>query len=85
MGDLLSEGQESRITDDLYREADILLKPSEVAKWLNIHINTVRRWSRLGVLPSLRIGPRNDRRFRSRDIKMFIKKHPYDYSAHQEV
>lgn len=78
MGDLLSEGQGSRITDDLYRETDVLLKPSEVAKCLNVHINTVRRWSSLGVLPSFRVGPRNDRRFRSRDIEMFIKKHPYD-------
>ena len=76
MGNLLSEGEEGRSANDLNRELDILLKPSEAAKWLNVHINTVRRWSRLGVLPSLRIGPRNDRRFRSRDIEMFIKKHP---------
>ena len=76
MGNLLSEGEEGRSANDLHRELDILLKPSEAAKWLNVHINTVRRWSRLGVLPSLRIGPRNDRRFRSRDIEMFIKKHP---------
>ena len=45
-----------------------LLTVREVAAMLNIHINTVRRWSDLGVLKAYRIGPRGDRRFRREDV-----------------
>jgi excisionase family DNA binding protein len=44
----------------------------EVAHFLNIHVNTVRRWSDLGVLKAYRIGPRGDRRFRREDILAFL-------------
>jgi len=44
----------------------------EVAHFLHIHVNTVRRWSDLGVLKAYRIGPRNDRRFRREDILAFL-------------
>ena len=44
------------------------LTTSDVAHLLNIHINTVRRWSNKGILKSYRIGPRGDRRFNREDI-----------------
>ena len=44
------------------------LRTSDVAHLLNIHINTVRRWSNKGILKSYRIGPRGDRRFKREDI-----------------
>jgi len=50
-----------------------LLTAGEVARLLNVHINTVRNWSNLGVLKSIRIGPRNDRRFREKDILTFLE------------
>lgn len=55
-------------------ETDSLLTTSDVANLLNIHIITVRRWSNLGVLPSFRIGPRGDRRFRKEDILTFLER-----------
>ncbi len=48
-----------------------MLTTSEVARILNVHINTVRRWSNQGVLKSYRIGPRGDRRFRKDDVDAF--------------
>ena len=44
----------------------------EVAGLLNIQVNTVGRWSDLGVLKSCRIGPRGDRRFRREEILTFL-------------
>ena len=44
------------------------LRTSDVAHLLNVHINTVRRWSNKGILKSYRIGPRGDRRFKRKDI-----------------
>jgi len=44
------------------------LRTSDVAHLLNVHINTVRRWSNKGILRSYRIGPRGDRRFKQKDI-----------------
>ena len=49
-----------------------MLTIAETAHLLNVHINTVRRWSDQGVLKSCRIGTRGDRRFRSEDIDSFL-------------
>lgn len=45
---------------------------TEVAHLLNVHINTVRRWSNQGVLKTYRIGPRGDRRFSKEDLEDFL-------------
>jgi len=45
-----------------------MLTVREVAQLLNIHSNTVRRWSDQGIIRAYRIGPRGDRRFRREDI-----------------
>lgn len=52
--------------------ASALLTTSEVARQLNVHINTVRRWSNRGIIKAYRIGPRGDRRFRTEDIAGFL-------------
>ena len=44
----------------------------ELAKFLNVHINTVRRWSDQGIIKSYRIGPRGDRRFSRDDVLIFL-------------
>ncbi len=49
-----------------------VLTVREVASYLNIHVNTVRRWSDFGILEAYRIGPRRDRRFRREDILAFL-------------
>ena len=48
------------------------LLAGEVARFLNVHINTVRRWSNLGLLEAHRIGNRGDRRFRKNDVDRLI-------------
>ncbi len=54
------------------KEIASLLTTSDVARLLNIHINTVRRWSNEGKLKSYRIGTRGDRRFQQDDIAIFL-------------
>ena len=55
-----------------HEEIDPMLTTSEVARLLNVHINTVRRWSNQGVLKTYRIGTRGDRRFHREDIATFL-------------
>ena len=50
----------------------LMFTTRELAKFLNIHINTVRRWSDQGVIKSYRIGPRGDRRFNRDDVIGFL-------------
>jgi len=58
------------------RKIDPMLTTSDVARLLNIHINTVRRWSNQGILKTYRIGSRGDRRFRREDITSFLSQEP---------
>lgn len=55
-----------------FLDLDPMLTSSEVARLLNVHINTVRRWSNQGVLGTYRIGARGDRRFHREDIINFL-------------
>lgn len=54
------------------KNIDPMLTASDVARLLNVHLNTVRRWSNQGVLKAYRIGSRGDRRFRQEDIDYFL-------------
>jgi len=56
----------------MFQTTDIMLKTREVANLLNVHINTVRRWSNSGILQVYRVGPRRDRRYRKSDIDQFL-------------
>jgi len=49
-----------------------MLTVKDVARLLNIHVNTARRWSDQGILKSFRITRRGDRRFRQEDIARFL-------------
>ena len=51
-----------------------MLTIGDVARLLNVHINTVRRWSNQGILKTYRIGSRGDRRFEREDITDFLLK-----------
>ncbi len=55
-----------------HKEVDPMLTTSDVARLLNVHINTVRRWSNQGILKVYRVGSRRDRRFRQEDISSFL-------------
>lgn len=72
MDGLAIEYSENKILEREVEEIDSLLTASEAANLLHIHINTIRRWSNLGILPSFRVGPRNDRRFQKRDLMTFL-------------
>jgi excisionase family DNA binding protein len=50
-----------------------MLTAGDVARMLNVHINTVRRWSNQGIIRAYRIGTRGDRRFREEDIINFVE------------
>ena len=50
-----------------------LLTVGPAARSLNVHPNTVRRWSRQGLLSSYRVGPRGDRRFRRTDVERLLE------------
>ena len=69
-----TEDTTDEIPDGKAEESDSLLTVREVARRLNVHINTVRKWSNLGVLKGFRVGPRGDRRFLKEDIDKFIQK-----------
>ncbi len=49
-----------------------MLTASELANLLNVHINTIRRWSDDGILRVYRIGRRGDRRFLMEDVNDFL-------------
>ena len=74
MDSVITEYPAEIATDGEVEEIDSLLTAGEAANLLHVHINTVRGWSNLGVLPSFRIGPRKDRRFRKRDLMIFLLK-----------
>ncbi len=53
-------------------QANGMLTVRQVARILNVHINTVRRWDGKGVLKAYRLGPRGDRRFSREDVALFL-------------
>jgi excisionase family DNA binding protein len=55
-----------------HKENDTMLTVSDVASLLNVHINTIRRWSNQGILKAYRIGSRGDRRFHQEDVTSFL-------------
>ena len=49
-----------------------LLTTSQASLVLNVHANTLRRWSDLGIIETYRIGLRGDRRFRLGDLTKLL-------------
>ena len=52
-----------------------MMTAGEVAALLHVHINTIRRWSRLGALKSYKLGTRGSLRFSQEDINALLKSH----------
>jgi len=50
-----------------------MLTVKEASRILNIHPNTVRRWSEEGLIKAYRIGLRGDRRFKPEDIDIVLR------------
>jgi len=59
-----------------------MLTIQDVARLLNIHVNTARRWSDQGVIKSYRITRRGDRRFKQEDIANFLSEYN-DFNANK--
>jgi excisionase family DNA binding protein len=51
---------------------DRMLTSRQLARLLNVHINTVRRWNNQGMINAYRIGTRGDRRFDRDEIERFL-------------
>ena len=62
------------VQEDKKDDASItrMLTVSEVAHLLHVHPNTVRLWSKIGVLKAYRIGKRRDYRFNLADVETFL-------------
>jgi len=74
MDSAITKYPEDRISEGEFEETDSLMTAGEAASLLHVHINTVRNWGNLGILPSFRIGPRGDRRFPKKDLISFLLK-----------
>ena len=53
-----------------------MLTISEACRLLNIHSNTLRRWSARGLIKEYRIGPGCHRRFKAEDVAALIMEQP---------
>lgn len=51
-----------------------LLTLSETAATLGVAKITLRRWTKAGILPCIRVGSRQDRRFRAEDVAKIVLK-----------
>jgi excisionase family DNA binding protein len=50
-----------------------MLRVGEAAEVLHVHPNTLRKWSGRGLIPSYRIGSRQDRRFLLDDLMDYLR------------
>jgi excisionase family DNA binding protein len=50
------------------------LRTPEAAKYLGVHIETVRRWAREGVIPAAKLGNRGGFRFKREDLDRFLER-----------
>jgi len=55
-----------------YEQISNMLTTGEVARLLNVHPSTVRRWSDRRIIKAYRIGPRAERRYQRDDIAVFL-------------
>ncbi len=60
------------VGDDM---SESMMTVSEVARLLNVHSNTVRRWSDQKLIKTYRLSRRGDRRFRRQDIDEFLNRY----------
>ena len=58
------------ITQKVIDETHDLLSIGEVAELFKIHRDTLRNWEKSGRLTPLRVGPRQDRKYRKQDIQL---------------
>jgi excisionase family DNA binding protein len=52
-----------------------LLTARDVAKLLNLNVNTIRRWAKNGMITAYRVNPRGHMKFSEEDITNFLTGH----------
>ena len=70
----IAKGKSTTKKKPAHNDPNALLTTAEVAELLNVHANTVRRWSNKGIIETYRVGPRGDRRLRQRDVDKLLRK-----------
>lgn len=50
-----------------------LLKVGDAADYMGVGKTTLRGWSKKGLIPVLRVGPRHDRRYSVKDLDDFLQ------------
>ena len=55
-----------------HTETEPMLTMREACRLLNVHGNTLRRWSEMGVVKAYRIGIGQHRRFKAEDIAALV-------------
>jgi DNA repair protein RadD len=56
------------------RENSGWLRTPEAARYLGVHIETIRRWAREGTIPAAKLGNRGGFRFRREDLDAFLER-----------
>ena len=54
-------------------DGQVIMTTNEVADFLKIHVGSVRKWSRTGMLKGYRLGDRGDWRYLSGDVIAFLQ------------
>ena len=49
------------------------IRTPEAARYLGVHIETMRRWARDGVIPAAKLGNRGGFRFKREDLDRFLE------------
>ena len=50
-----------------------LLTIKQASEILNVHVETLRRWGKIGKLKAIRVNKRGDRRYDPKDIEAILK------------
>ncbi|MFC2068558.1 excisionase family DNA-binding protein [Chloroflexota bacterium] len=69
---ILNTSRSSRKLEPILNNPDTLLTTRQAAEILNVHLNTIRRWSDQGILETYRIGSRGDRRIKRQTVDAFL-------------
>lgn len=58
-----------------YKQYPEILSLKQACEILNCHPNTLRNWDKKGILKPIRLGTRQDRRYKKQDILKLINEH----------
>jgi excisionase family DNA binding protein len=51
----------------------IWMTTSDAARYLGVHVETLRNWARKGVIPAAKLGNRGGFRFRRQELDRFLE------------